>query len=245
MSRIDEYLDALFDGLAGTGAEGRRLMLEADDHLRSTAQDAVRRGLSAEDAEMEAVNRFGPADRVAARVLHARRRPWERFVAARSLAVLAGATALLVFGAAFFLRGAGLAVLLVVSPQRRAQCPGGVGAEWRGCSQNVAVMWQSLIWAAVLLVAAVAAMLALRALNRVVVPVIRSRAVGVLGLAFLGLAAFLYEQPRYGEQPAIGVPLYVISCVVAAAAGLVLLVTSTDRGVRLRSHYRCLHCDIR
>ncbi len=245
MSRIDDYLDALFDGFTGTGAEGRQLMLEAEDHLRSAAEDAARRGLGADDAELEAVSAFGPVELVAARVHRAQRRPWERFVAARSLAVLAGATALLVFGAALLLRGVGLAVLLAASPRRRAQCPGDVGLGWRGCSQNIAVMWQSLIWAAVLLVAAAVALLALRALNRAVVPVIGSRTIAVLGLAFLGLAAFLYGQPSSGQQPAIGVPTHVISSVLAAVAGLALVVTSTERGVRLRSHYRPLHCVVR
>lgn len=242
MSRIDDYLDALFDSLTGTGPEGRHLMLEAEDHLRSAAEDAARRGLGADDAELEAVSAFGPVEPVAARVHRARRRPWEQFLAARSLAVLAGATGLFVFGAALLLRGAGVAVLLAASPRRRAQCPGDVG---RGCSQNIAVMWQSLIWAAVLLVAAAVALLALRALNRAVVPVVRSRTVAVLGLAFLGLAAFLYGQPSSGQQPAIGVPAHLISSVLAAVAGLALIVTSTDHGVRLRSHYRRLHCDVR
>jgi MYXO-CTERM domain-containing protein len=57
---VDDYLDTLFDRLSGTGAEGRRLLAEAEDHLRSAADDGIARGLEPLAAEREAVRRFGP-----------------------------------------------------------------------------------------------------------------------------------------------------------------------------------------
>lgn len=65
MSEIEWYLDELFDQLAGTGAAGRRALMEAEYHLRATAADATARGLPEDQAEHEAVSRFGPPALVA------------------------------------------------------------------------------------------------------------------------------------------------------------------------------------
>ena len=65
MSEIERYLDELFDRMAGHGAAGRRALIEAEDHLRAAAADAVARGLSADQAEHDAVTRFGSAAMVA------------------------------------------------------------------------------------------------------------------------------------------------------------------------------------
>ena len=65
MSEIERYLDELFDQLAGTGAAGRRALLEAEYHLRAVAADAMTRGLPQDQAEHEAVGRFGPPALVA------------------------------------------------------------------------------------------------------------------------------------------------------------------------------------
>ena len=65
MSEIEWYLDELFDQLAGTGAAGRRALMEAEYHLRATAADAMARGLPEDQAEHEAVSRFGPPALVA------------------------------------------------------------------------------------------------------------------------------------------------------------------------------------
>jgi len=59
MSEIERYLDELFGRLAGTGAAGRRVLAEAEDHLRAAASDAMTCGLRADQAEHEAVTRFG------------------------------------------------------------------------------------------------------------------------------------------------------------------------------------------
>lgn len=65
MSEIEWYLDELFDQLAGTGAAGRRALMEAEYHLRAAAADAMARGLPQDQAEHEAVSRFGPPALVA------------------------------------------------------------------------------------------------------------------------------------------------------------------------------------
>jgi hypothetical protein len=65
VSEIEWYLDELFDQLAGTGAAGRRALMEAEYHLRAVAADAMARGLPEDQAEHEAVSRFGPPALVA------------------------------------------------------------------------------------------------------------------------------------------------------------------------------------
>ncbi|GAA2382948.1 permease prefix domain 1-containing protein [Dactylosporangium salmoneum] len=65
MNEIDRYLDDLFDRLAGQGAAGRRMLEEAEGHLRQTVAGKVAAGLSQEQAEREAVAQFGEAGHVA------------------------------------------------------------------------------------------------------------------------------------------------------------------------------------
>ena len=59
MSEIERYLNELFDRLAGQGADGRRALAEAEDHLCAAAADAMARGLAGEQAERDAIIRFG------------------------------------------------------------------------------------------------------------------------------------------------------------------------------------------
>ena len=73
MSEIERYLDELFDKLAGTGAAGRRALMEAEYHLRAVAADAMTRGLPEDQAENEAVSRFGSPALVARKLRSAGR----------------------------------------------------------------------------------------------------------------------------------------------------------------------------
>jgi hypothetical protein len=73
VSEIEWYLDELFDKLAGTGAAGRRALMEAEYHLRAAAADAMTRGLPEDQAEHEAVSRFGPSALVARKLRSAGR----------------------------------------------------------------------------------------------------------------------------------------------------------------------------
>lgn len=70
-SPIDAYLDQLFDRLAGTGAAGRRALVEAEDHLRSAVERTVAEGAGPAEAERLAVARFGDATDIAARLRRA------------------------------------------------------------------------------------------------------------------------------------------------------------------------------
>jgi hypothetical protein len=65
---VDRYLDEMFTLLAGTGANGRRLLIEAEEHLTEAVAEGRARGLDPEAAEREAVDRFGAAATVARRV---------------------------------------------------------------------------------------------------------------------------------------------------------------------------------
>jgi hypothetical protein len=66
-SPVEAYLDCLDRELRARRAPRRRLLTEAEDHLRSTADELVGRGRSAVDGEQEAVERFGAAAEVAHR----------------------------------------------------------------------------------------------------------------------------------------------------------------------------------
>ncbi len=64
---IEGYLDNLFAQLRRSAPRDARSMLnEAEAHLRDAAEEGVRAGKSPEDAEAEAVRRFGEARLVAA-----------------------------------------------------------------------------------------------------------------------------------------------------------------------------------
>jgi uncharacterized membrane protein len=66
-SPVEAYLDRLDHELRVRRAPRRRLLAEAEDHLRSTAEELVPQGRSAVDAELEAIERFGEAPEVAHR----------------------------------------------------------------------------------------------------------------------------------------------------------------------------------
>jgi hypothetical protein len=59
---VERYLDRLFDLMAGTGSAGRRTLFEVEDHLREAVADAVAAGMTQDEAEAEAVRKFGPPE---------------------------------------------------------------------------------------------------------------------------------------------------------------------------------------
>jgi hypothetical protein len=95
---VDRYLDDLFDRLAGTGAAGRRIIAEAEDHLQAAADRGEASGLSRVDAERRAVAAFGTPDAIAAE-LRAVQRPEAWLRPAFAGAWLAGGLGLLAIGA--------------------------------------------------------------------------------------------------------------------------------------------------
>ncbi len=65
MSEIERYLDELAERLVGTGDAGMRVLIETEAHLYAAADDAMAQGLREDQAEHEAVSRFGPPALVA------------------------------------------------------------------------------------------------------------------------------------------------------------------------------------
>jgi hypothetical protein len=65
---IDRYLDELFVELRRSAPrDARSLLSETESHLRDTADASVLAGMAREDAEVDAVTRFGAASQLAAR----------------------------------------------------------------------------------------------------------------------------------------------------------------------------------
>jgi hypothetical protein len=67
MNEIDRYLDRLLAELRGSAADVRRVLAEAEEHLRDAAREGVEEGLTEEEAQRRAVERFGPPRAVARR----------------------------------------------------------------------------------------------------------------------------------------------------------------------------------
>jgi hypothetical protein len=63
--RIDSYLDDLLDGLEGTPAERRRMLNEAEAHLRDSAAAFEREGMDPESAQSAAIAAFGDGPMIA------------------------------------------------------------------------------------------------------------------------------------------------------------------------------------
>lgn len=61
---VEQYLDDMFDRLAGTGPAGRRMLAEAESHLLAAVTDGRAGGLDAEAAERAAIERFGTVSAV-------------------------------------------------------------------------------------------------------------------------------------------------------------------------------------
>lgn len=95
---IGEYLNQLEGELRRCRVPAARLLKEVEGHLRDSADELYRSGLTHERAETQAIMRFGSAGKVAARFAQATASTEaQRSVKAASLAVLGYATVLLVF----------------------------------------------------------------------------------------------------------------------------------------------------
>jgi hypothetical protein len=56
---VEEYLDQLYTKLRGSPRQGRRLLAEAEDHLRQGVDEGLAGGLTLEEAQQHAVSSFG------------------------------------------------------------------------------------------------------------------------------------------------------------------------------------------
>jgi hypothetical protein len=81
LSPAEAYLAQLFDQLAGTGAAGRRLLVEAEDHLRCAIADLEATGMARPQAEAAAVAGMGPARQVAGELASTTGTTWRTLLA--------------------------------------------------------------------------------------------------------------------------------------------------------------------
>jgi hypothetical protein len=56
---VENYLDQLYAGLRGSPRQGRRILAEAEDHLREGVADGVAAGLTEREAQEQAISSFG------------------------------------------------------------------------------------------------------------------------------------------------------------------------------------------
>ena len=56
---VENYLDQLYVGLRGSPRQGRRILAEAEDHLREGVADGVAAGLTEREAQEQAISSFG------------------------------------------------------------------------------------------------------------------------------------------------------------------------------------------
>lgn len=96
---VEQYLDQLFDRLAGTGRHGRRVLTEAEAHLTESAETLLRQGRPPDEAAREAIARFGSPETVAKAAMSAGILPF-RLLVRRIMAAawLVGSIGLASFG---------------------------------------------------------------------------------------------------------------------------------------------------
>jgi hypothetical protein len=73
MSPVEDYLDQLYAGLRTTPRQARRIIAEAEDHLREATAAGIEAGLSEQEAQEAAISSFGSVRAVVR--AHARRIP--------------------------------------------------------------------------------------------------------------------------------------------------------------------------
>ena len=70
---VEDYLDQLYASLHTTPRQGRRILAEAENHLREATAAGIRTGLTEPEAQQAAISSFGPV-RVMVRA-HTRQHP--------------------------------------------------------------------------------------------------------------------------------------------------------------------------
>jgi hypothetical protein len=117
---IERYLDRLLLELRGSAPELRRILSEAEEHLRDAASELMAAGASEDEAQRQAIERFGDPREVARR-FSTRLTPIPPVVVAVELvraAVLLGAVALVAVGVSGAIVALGMAVLYGTSLYR-------------------------------------------------------------------------------------------------------------------------------
>ncbi|GAB3808908.1 hypothetical protein GCM10028798_35780 [Humibacter antri] len=132
--RIDTYLDDMLDRLEGTAAERRRMLAEAEMHLRDSAAAFERDGMDADAAQGAAIAAFGEVPAIAQ--ASNRRRPAELLAAFVRAAAQLGVYGFAAIGVAALL-ARGLA--LVTSTQWVYGAPAGYRFTAAQCAHWLAV----------------------------------------------------------------------------------------------------------
>lgn len=134
---VEDYLDQLYAGLRTTPREARRIIAEAEDHLREATAAGVEAGLTEQEAQEAAISSFGSVNAVVR--AHARRIPplavfGELVMAAWKLASIA----------VLAVAGSGL-VALIMNQVAGRQFVGGDPSRASGVSAAACHYWMS-IW---------------------------------------------------------------------------------------------------
>ena len=221
---IDNYLDQLFVQLKRSSPRDARSMLaEAEAHLRDSADEAVRAGMGQEQAEAEAVHRFGQA-RLVATSDRARDRSWVArgtFMSAWSLGAW-GAVAVGVSGlVAGAMRLAGGTNQFLAGPWSGSGITASDCARWLSGYPHAGSCAQAAMadWA-----------------NEIVVYRVALGIIGLVALAVLWLARRrLFPGPRWSPLPAtvvdtVATTIFGLSGTWLAGLGLDAWVVSSGHG---------------
>jgi hypothetical protein len=237
MSDIDRYLDELFDRLAGTGSAGRRALAETEDHLRASVAAGMAEGNTEQQAEREAVARFGSAAQLAAQLRRAygpapggALLSWVSLFAGLGIATL---------GVSHLGYAANIRLMLRMHPEPIPACAGLLPTPVSDCSTSVEAMYAAAGRGGELLAVAVAILLGRRlAMARYhwLVPVSGRLAMVLAALFALAGAALFASQPMLsdvdtllGAQPGPGLRIYVITSGTAIFVAVALLLGALVR----------------
>jgi hypothetical protein len=105
---VENYLDQLYVGLRGSPRQGRRILAEAEDHLREGVAEGIAAGLTEREAQEQAISSFGSV-RAVVRAHDRRLRQVPVFAVLTDVAMAAwrlGSVALLAVGASGLVAGA-------------------------------------------------------------------------------------------------------------------------------------------
>ncbi len=206
-SEVDRYLDELFDRLAGTGAAGRRALAEAEDHLRAAVAEGTARKLPQQQAEHEAVGRFGPPARIARTLRRVHRGGWLNSVLSGGWLLagigLAGA------GVSYLAAAVSIAVELWMHPQHLPTCADNLN---RVCTDTVPVMQHAIAGGRALLALGVIALLGRRLAMRLTrlapatrrFPLLAAVLFALAGLALLAEPFFIQGIHGFAPQAVPG-----------------------------------------
>lgn len=214
------------------------MLAETEDHLRAAVDEAAAAGTPPEQAERQAVDRFGSPRMVATQLRRAQRGPVLASVAFGT-ALLAG-LALLVFGAAYLVNAIGVAVLLRFRQEALPPCPA-EPPSWfaTDCSDTVAIMQSHALHGGLFLLVAAVILIARRLALRAFGPApggLRWHLWGVLLFAVAAVGWFI-SPDRNGplhESRGAGVGFSLAASAVAASAAIALATYAVLRARRTR-----------